>query len=783
MNDNKMNIFCWGFSKYGQTGLDNCQYTDEPNKLIIPIIKDVVSFSNGEFNSSFIFQDNKGYIYGLNTFGQLGNGANAYKSKKLSSIPLLIPKIKLKKLSLGGGHSLGLSIDNKLYSWGLNIFGQLGLGHNDNMDQPTLVEKLAFFENQTQEYDSTNLKETSFQSNQDIVDIKAGPQHSLILLSDNSIYSCGFAKFGALGYYFNNNNTNNNNNNEPNENNLFTKINLEKNFKFNGDTDKITRIAAGFAHSGCIINDKVIYIWGNNKNLKINGYKTFNISKLINKNDSENDDISIKDFQIGKDFAVILTNTGIVLTEGDNSLGQLGKPEYDENNENNEIFSKVEIPEKISDISVGYEFVYATSENKKIYAWGCNKYGQIPEFSKENICNKPLYLQKISNLNPVILTCGGYHVTALCKEDLVLNETVKYFKNIPLNKCFNHDDFRKREIFYERISETVDGQQQQYDALENQQKEYEKMLKDFEEKEQLKKIRDKGEECKTLEPEDYENIEIEKLLDEEIRYEELVFPEDCMIGSGAFGDVKKAYWRKTLVSVKFLKANFENKEKQVIPFIEEYNLLKQLRHPNILLYIGGNISGKQHFLITEYCENGNLFEFLHGKDAPDLEDVERLNLALEIAQGINYLHSFKPPILHRDLKSLNILLDKNFIVKIADFGWARLRDNHMTKLRGTFQWMAPEVISKDNYTEKADVYSFGIILWEFWSKEPPYKGVKAKEVAIKVRSNPNYRPIIPSEVPEDIGELMKCCWEADPEKRPTFLEIIKFLEDYLDNLP
>ena len=76
------------------------------------------------------------------------------------------------------------SIDNKLYSWGLNIFGQLGLGHNDNMDQPTLVEKLAFFENQTQEYDSTNLKETSFQSNQDIVDIKAGPQHSLILLSE-----------------------------------------------------------------------------------------------------------------------------------------------------------------------------------------------------------------------------------------------------------------------------------------------------------------------------------------------------------------------------------------------------------------------------------------------------------------------------------------------------------------------------------------------------------------------------------------------------------------------
>ena len=278
------------------------------------------------------------------------------------------------------------------------------------------------------------------------------------------------------------------------------------------------------------------------------------------------------------------------------------------------------------------------------------------------------------------------------------------------------------------------------------------------------------------------DVEIEKILDEEVRVEELEFPEDCMIGSGAFGDVKKAYFRKTLVSVKFLKTNFEDKENQVIPFIEEFNLLKQLRHPNILLFIGGSITGPQHFLITEYCENGNLFEFLHGKDAPDLENIERLNLALEIAQGINYLHSFKPPILHIDLKSLNILLDKNYVVKIADFGWAKLLNNHMTKMRGTFQWMAPEVISKENYTEKADVYSFGIILWEFWSKDPPYKGVLAKDVGNKVKIDKNYRPIIPEEVPKEIAELMECCWDHDPNKRPTFLEIINFIDEYLKEL-
>ena len=231
-----------------------------------------------------------------------------------------------------------------------------------------------------------------------------------------------------------------------------------------------------------------------------------------------------------------------------------------------------------------------------------------------------------------------------------------------------------------------------------------------------------------------------------------------------------------------MKPEAQNMEKQVKPFIEEYNLLKQLRHPNILLYLGGNITTSPYFLVTEFCENGNLFQFLHGKDAPDLEDVERLNLALEIAQGINYLHSFNPPILHRDLKSLNILLDKNYVAKIADFGWARLRDEHMTKLRGTFQWMAPEVITNENYTEKADVYSFGIILWEFWSKEPPYKGIKAKEVGIKVKNNKNFRPTMPDEVPQEIAELIKCCWDADPDKRPTFLDIINYIDEYLKSL-
>ena len=772
------NIYSWGFSKYGQTGLDNCQYTDEPNKLFIPLIKEVVSISCGEFNSSIIFKDNKTYLYGLNTFGQLGNGSNRFKSKKLSIIPLLSP-IKFKQISLGGGHALGISNEGKLFSWGLNIFGQLGLGHNNNISQPTLIEKICFFDNSSQqEYDSSNynLKEINFKYDKNILEIKAGPQHSLFLTEDNNLYSCGFAKFGDLGYYLDND--------DPSENNIFTKIDFEKNFDLkkvkNNYIGKISKISAGLTRTGFISDNKFIFIFGGDDNSNLKIIHKFNIDDLLKEKSKSNENIIIKDFQIGKNFSVVLTNTGIVLTEGDNSLGQLGRTSS-ENKDDNYIFKKVEIPEKIESISVGYEFTYAMSNTKKVYAWGSNKYGQIPEFNK-NKCDQPLYLKKISNLNPSMISCGGYHVSALCNINYELNDTIKFFKNVPLNKCFNNDDFRKKEIYYERISETVDNQQQKLDVFDAQEKDYQKKLKEYEKKIKLIKSKESGNTNNSQEQDDLENVEIEKVLNEEIKFEELVFPEDALIGSGAFGEVKKAYWRKTLVSVKTLKAEALNIEKQVKPFIEEFNLLRQLRHPNILLYLGGNITTPPYFLVTEYYENGNLFQFLHGKDAPDLEDVERLNLALEIAQGINYLHSFNPPILHRDLKSLNILLDKNFVAKIADFGWARLRDEHMTKLRGTFQWMAPEVITNENYTEKADVYSFGIILWEFWSKEPPYKGIKAKEVGIKVKNNKNFRPTMPDEVPQEIAELIKCCWDADPDKRPTFLDIINYIDEYLKSL-
>ena len=102
---------------------------------------------------------------------------------------------------------------------------------------------------------------------------------------------------------------------------------------------------------------------------------------------------------------------------------------------------------------------------------------------------------------------------------------------------------------------------------------------------------------------------------------------------------------------------------------------------------------------------------------------DKKRLALETCRALTYLHAFDPPILHRDLKSLNLLVDEFYRIKLADFGWTKILDNYMTGKIGTYQWMAPEVIQMFNYTEKADVYSFGIILWEISAREPPFRSI------------------------------------------------------------
>lgn len=184
--------------------------------------------------------------------------------------------------------------------------------------------------------------------------------------------------------------------------------------------------------------------------------------------------------------------------------------------------------------------------------------------------------------------------------------------------------------------------------------------------------------------------------------------------------------------------------------------MESLRHPNIVMFLGASTRFPNLAIVLEYCANRSLWSVLQNK-AIALSWEDRKRIALEISLGMNYLHSFSTPIIHRDLKSLNILLDECFRAKIADFGWTRLKGDKMTNKIGTFQWMAPEVINGEVYTEKADVFSYAIILWEIAAREPPYKNIMGTKVSIDVIKY-DLRPEIPKSTPEVFAKLIKRCW-------------------------
>ena len=182
-----------------------------------------------------------------------------------------------------------------------------------------------------------------------------------------------------------------------------------------------------------------------------------------------------------------------------------------------------------------------------------------------------------------------------------------------------------------------------------------------------------------------------------------------------------------------------------------------VRHPNIVLFLGACTKPPKLCIVLEYCENGSLWTLLHFTKI-DIPWKTKKKYALDIAKAVNYLHCLSPQLLHRDLKSLNVLLDHKNTCKLADFGWARIKENVMTGKIGTYQWMAPEVIACNAYTEKADVFSFGIIMWEIACRKPPYYGIEAKEVANRV-VNEGMRPSIKDgDAPYSWINLMKRCW-------------------------
>uniref|UniRef100_A0A3Q0SAE0 Mitogen-activated protein kinase kinase kinase 12 n=1 Tax=Amphilophus citrinellus TaxID=61819 RepID=A0A3Q0SAE0_AMPCI len=201
--------------------------------------------------------------------------------------------------------------------------------------------------------------------------------------------------------------------------------------------------------------------------------------------------------------------------------------------------------------------------------------------------------------------------------------------------------------------------------------------------------------------------------------------------------------------------------------------LRKLKHPNIITFKGICTQAPCYCIIMEYCAQGQLYEVLRAgrKITPSL----LMDWAMGIAGGMNYLHLHK--IIHRDLKSPNMLITYDDAVKISDFGTSKELNDKSTKMSfaGTVAWMAPEVIRNEPVSEKVDIWSFGVVLWEMLTGEVPYKDVDSSAIIWGVGNNSLQLPV-PDSCPESFKLLLRQCWNCKPRNRPSFRQILLHLD-------
>ncbi|KAD3338261.1 hypothetical protein R6Q59_027057 [Mikania micrantha] len=275
-----------------------------------------------------------------------------------------------------------------------------------------------------------------------------------------------------------------------------------------------------------------------------------------------------------------------------------------------------------------------------------------------------------------------------------------------------------------------------------------------------------------------------------------------VIAHGTYGTVYRGVYDGQDVAVKVLDwgedglATAAETANLRTSFRQEVAVWHKLDHPNVTKFVGAsmgtsdlkipsnNASNLGHnslpsracCVVVEYLPGGTLKKYLIRNSRKKLSFKIVVQLALDLSRGLSYLHSKK--IVHRDVKTENMLLDLNRTLKIADFGVARVEAQNprdMTGETGTLGYMAPEVLDGKPYNRKCDVYSFGICLWEVYCCDMPYADLSFAEVSSAVVRQ-NLRPEIPKCCPSSFANILRKCWDANPDKRPEMDEVVSLLE-------
>uniref|UniRef100_A0A096M465 Mitogen-activated protein kinase kinase kinase 7 n=1 Tax=Poecilia formosa TaxID=48698 RepID=A0A096M465_POEFO len=252
---------------------------------------------------------------------------------------------------------------------------------------------------------------------------------------------------------------------------------------------------------------------------------------------------------------------------------------------------------------------------------------------------------------------------------------------------------------------------------------------------------------------------------EDIQYDDILF--EAAVGRGTFGVVFKAVWRGKDVAIKTIESDAERNA-----FLVELRQLSRVSHPNIVKLYGS--CDDPVCLVMEYAECGSLYNLLHSADPlPHYTAAHAMSWCLQCADGVAYLHNMKPKaLIHRDLKPPNLLLvARGTVLKICDFGTACDIQTYMTNNKGSAAWMAPEVFEGSNYSEKCDVFSWSIILWEVITRRKPFEEIGGSAFCIMWAVHRGTRPPLIKDLPEPIETLMTRCWDKEPSQRPSMSEV------------
>mmetsp|Transcript_135895 Transcript_135895/g.290447 ORF Transcript_135895/g.290447 Transcript_135895/m.290447 type:complete len:305 (-) Transcript_135895:26-940(-) len=280
-----------------------------------------------------------------------------------------------------------------------------------------------------------------------------------------------------------------------------------------------------------------------------------------------------------------------------------------------------------------------------------------------------------------------------------------------------------------------------------------------------------------------------------IEVSELTF--DMVVGCGSVGEVSRGRYKGELVAIK--RIGSERKQlyldpEKLVELKKELAILSHLaslNHPHLVRFIG-HVTKPNLMLVVEFCGGSTLFEILHQCDHIELSWAQCGEMSTQIASALDYLHGAAPRIVHRDVKSANIMLAQPVYgpgdepdIKVSDFGVSKVlaaqEGDGMAKMTlnvGTCAWMAPEVFVSDSYNEKVDVYSYGMVLFEIICRREPFSEVPGEFIVSMVSSGerPDYKEHARPDCPELVIELMKQCWAQDPESRPPFSEVLMHLQ-------